>query len=177
MALNRRNWKPVMTAGLFALLAGTAGAQDAFQEPVDVTFKVRVAVQGNVAAITSGVDVVCTLPIYHDLRESQTSARVRSNLVPAGTVFVPETADGFIERDITLEGYSLPSDQGVEWNCFLLMAGDSGTPNKMYSQRTQPGGPLRRANSPADAGTCDVVGGFLTVNGESTARAPNCAIR
>ncbi|PYG28013.1 hypothetical protein [Pelagimonas varians] len=130
----------------------------------DLTFQIRVKVEGNVAAINSGIDVRCSIhtvsAVHGDISRVQTV-----NILPPGQVFSPQTPDGFIELDVTLKDWAYWEHRSdgtrVEhpWYCDVFPTEQGASPGFTVAN------PPYTAIAPADAGTCTRATGVVSSDG------------
>lgn len=163
------------TFGTFvSLSAGPAQAQN--HGLADLTFKIKVKVEGNVAAITSGIDARCSIhtvsAVHGDITRVQTV-----NILPPGQMFSPQTPDGFIEVDVTLKDWAYWEHRSdgtlVEhpWYCDVYPAQQGASPGF-----TAPTAPFA-AIAPADTGTCSRALGVVSSDGSQKDIEHRCASR
>lgn len=165
-----------IAAGCCALTFGsTAIAQSIYEGPVDVTFKLRVKVEGNVEAINKGISVFCYLrgPGVHLAR----AVRV----LDPGAVFVAETADGYIEREITLRDVQFDRSAFVDDPTRDLAARWRCTGAQYYEQYRaedflkEIGAGVYSTRPPAFIGTCSQARGALDLSGQVVDVTQQCA--
>ncbi|WP_435230659.1 hypothetical protein ACMAZE_01355 [Pseudopelagicola sp. nBUS_20] len=173
MTFTFRKSRLVSYASALLLLCTAASAQQA--DRANVTFNLRVKVEGNVAAINTGIDVICRL-LFEKPDGTAVESRGRMNFLQAGETFAPRTADGFIEGQITLEnapigldaGYALGSDN-MAWVCRAVhQSKGPGQAQGFLNFGAQ-------AVRPAYIGTCSEVFGGLNLDGVVTEIDPSCA--
>jgi hypothetical protein len=166
--------KNILRAGLLALglcTASTGIAQTS--QTADVTFRVRVAFEGDIRTIDTGVKLVCTLS-YRDLDGENYFDRVETQLVPAGTT--PKTPNGYIDAEVTLKDQPLRLNDNIHvengnmlWACFAIRETGGG---EALNYMTSYAG---KAISPADIGTCATIRGEVSMQGEATTTRVRCA--
>lgn len=175
MTFTFRKSRLVSYASALLLICTAASAQQA--DRANVTFNLRVKVEGNVAAINTGIDVVCRL-FFEKPDGTAVESRGRMNFLQAGETFVPQTADGFIEGQITLEnapigldaGYTRGSDD-MPWACSAVHQSKGlGQEQRFLNFGVQ-------AVRPAYVGTCSEVVGGVNLDGVVTEIDPSCAIQ
>lgn len=164
-------------AVLVGLTMGSAGiAQQA--ETANFTFNVRVKVEGHVAKINTGIDVYCGVYYYED-QDNMVYRRTNNvNVLRVGETFVPQTADGYIEAQLTLSNMPIGLDvrqmfdsEDMTWTCTATPARGAPGRGAYMTNRDQ------LALHPAQAGTCPTVRGYVSLTGEVRAEKPTCAVR
>lgn len=161
-------FRRIVASGMLVLAAGGSMAESIFRDPVDLTLKLRIKVEGNVAAINQGLGISCMLN-----GASNVPAVVRKILAP-GQIFVPQTADGFVETSITFENLSLDhpvileNNEGadynpaVAWNCHAVQIGASGSWEPVFVLTANG----IRAVDPVYRGSCPKVSTLIDHSGE-----------
>ena len=163
-----------MGAATLLSVSATVSAQQA--DTANITFNLRVKVEGNIAAIDTGIDVVCSVFFYQP-GGKLVENRGRMTFLQAGETFVPRTADGFIEGQITLVNARLGLDvdytrgsEDMTWSCLAVHSnGGGGGPDQGFLNFGV------QAVRPAFVGTCSEVAGGLNLDGEVTEIDTACA--
>ncbi|GLO69693.1 hypothetical protein MACH17_12100 [Phaeobacter inhibens] len=169
--------KTLLGVGAAALLcvSSTVSAQQA--NTANITFNLRFKVEGNIAAIDTGADVVCRVFFYKP-GGKLVESRGRMTFLQAGETFVPQTADGFVDGQITLKNASLGLDvdntrgsEDMTWHCLAVHNSGGAGPDQGFLNFGV------EAVRPAYVGTCSEVVGGLNLDGEITETDVACAIQ
>ncbi|MGR3676775.1 MAG: hypothetical protein ACU0AZ_02150 [Paracoccaceae bacterium] len=167
--------KTLLGMGASALLCvgSTLSAQQA--DTANITFNLRVKVEGNIAAIDTGIDVVCRVFFYQP-GSKLVESRGKMTFLQAGETFVPQTADGFIDGQITLENAPIGVDvdytrgsEDMTWSCAAVHSGAGPDAEQGFLNFGV------QAVRPAFIGTCSEVVGTLNLDGDVTETDPACA--
>lgn len=162
---------------IVALTAGASSAESIFRDPVDLTFNLRVKVEGNIEAINQGLGITCWLVGDGEVADRQVATK---QILAPGQVFTPQTQDGFVETSITFNNLSqdntaliLPDREPppeAQWrynpafgfNCYTAQIGAGGDWEPMFTE-------IRdgiRAKDPAYRGSCIQSRSIIDHSGE-----------
>lgn len=157
-----------------AMLASPISAQDTppgIVERADISFNVRVAVEGDPRTITTGIKVRCEM-VFVQWDGTPYTYQKEVTLVPNGGTFSPQTADGFIEATIVLDDVDVAenlkesSDTNGYWRCEAMPVDASFSP---YFVRGS------TAIRPAEAGSCPSAQGQMRPDGSTDQPVQRCA--
>lgn len=177
--MNSKKCRKIAAIGLALGVSCAFGAVTAAADTVDLVFKVRVKVEGNIAAINEGIEIKCTSLFYDPSYGPSGTAEKTVAVLAPGQVFTPQTADGYIETEITLKDQNIGDENGatsvhglsnVYWECAASPAGMSGSSGQ--SGFLLSNGSAKR---PAYAGTCSFVRGQFLDDGTPRNVETKCA--
>ncbi|UWR43622.1 hypothetical protein [Phaeobacter inhibens] len=169
--------KTLLGVGAAALLcvSSTVSAQQA--NTANITFNLRFKVEGNIAAIDTGADVVCRV-FFHRPGGRLVESIGRMTFLQAGETFVPEAVDGYIDGQIILEnapiGLDVNNTRGSDdmtWFCAAVHNNGGAGPDQGFLDFGV------NAVPPAFVGTCSEVVGGLNLDGDITEIDTACAIQ
>ncbi len=163
----------VLAALTSSPVAGLA-QDEAKPRSANITFRVDLRLEGNVAAIDTGVEVTCTFGALTDIGQP-VFERKSVLAVPVG----PVSAAGTVPVEIRIEGYpfrymtATPNNNtNFSWSCYASKPGGDALNSSFVSV------PTNTALNPADAGTCDLVEGGISADATTASGGVvRCAVR